>query len=79
MIEKIEAEIHLLCPGSAQNSDVKTARLNLMQEIFDTKSKKEINGMQNEILIIGYKALKNKRQIKAKAEEDKSKKEKEKK
>jgi len=79
MIEKIEAEIHLLCPGSAQNSDVKTARLNLMQEIFDTKSKKEISGMQTEILIIGYKALKNKRQIKAKAEEDKSKKEKEKK
>jgi len=71
MIEKIEAEIHLLCPGSAQNSDVKTARLNLMQEVFETKSKKEISGMQNELLIIAYKALKNKRLIKAKAEESK--------
>jgi len=79
MIEKIEAEIHLLCPGAANSSDVKTARLNLMQEIFSTKSKKEISGMQNEILIIGYKALKNKSLIKAKAEEDKPKKGKEKK
>jgi len=79
MIEKIEAEIHLLCPGSAQNSDVKTARLKLMQEIFNTKSKKEISGMQTEILIIGYKALKNKSLIKAKVEEEKPKKEKEKK
>ena len=77
MIEKIEAEIHLLCPGAANSSDVKTARLNLMQEIFSTKSKKEISGMQNEILIIGYKALKNKSLIKAKAEEDKPKKGKE--
>lgn len=79
MLEKIEAEIHLLYPGTPNNSDVKTARLNLMQEVFETKSKKEISGMQNEILIIAYKALKNKRQIKAKAEEEKPKKEKEKK
>ena len=73
LVEKIEAEIHLLVPGSATSSDVKVKRLELMQEIFNSKSKKEIAGMDNAILETCLVALKNKKKIQDKTKEKKEK------
>jgi len=57
LLEKIEAEIHFLVPGSPNNSDVKTARLELMDEVFKTRSKTEIESMKNQELEDGFFAL----------------------
>ena len=63
LLEKIEAAIHDLLPGSLNNQEIKTSRLALMQEIFGTKSKTEIENMSNDVLATCLQAVINKVKI----------------
>ena len=64
LMEKIEAEIYLLVPGSNTSPKVREERLELMQSVFGTKSKIEIATKQNEMLEVCLKALIQKKKIK---------------
>lgn len=55
LVENIKAEIHLAYPK--QNTDDKTERLNLMKEVFGTRSFKEIEHMKNDMLEVGLETL----------------------
>jgi hypothetical protein len=55
LLEKIQAEIYLRYPG--QSVDDKTGRSNLMNDIFQTRSWKEIEGMKNIVLQDGLDQL----------------------
>jgi len=56
LVENVKAEIYISFP--AQSTEDKTGRSNLMKEIFDTRSAKEVEHMNNNDLEAGLEKLK---------------------
>jgi len=56
LVENIKAEIYIAFPG--QSAEEKTGRSNLMKEIFDTRSAKAVEHMNNSLLEAGLEKLK---------------------
>lgn len=64
LVEEIKAEFQVAYP--LQNAEQKTARLNLMKEIFDTRAYKTIEHMKNDDLEMGLCKLRDHNEAKAK-------------